>query len=163
MLVRCAVHRNLSILCQTHISKALMRLLSSTFNVYVSAVYRKTNRTSDCISLFLIFLKILLSHVTLRSLVIADLIRAIQRRISANEPPSALMMEHKYTQALTFPRSLRAVETGRHLALSTTMTFVFDALILSSSFSLAIFTRLTRSAIHLHPIQSKWYYLHIAD
>ena len=89
----------------------------------------------DCISLFVVFLEILLLQVTLRCRVIGGLLKLIWHRISADQPPSASMMEPKYTKALTFSYSLKAVETGRHL------------LIRSSNFSLAIFTRLTISAI----------------
>ena len=50
-------------------------------------------------------------------------------------------------KALTFSYLLRAGETGKHVAQSTTVTFIFDALMQSQSFLLAIFTRLTSSAI----------------
>ena len=83
MLVRRTLQSILSIFCQTHSSKAPILLLSSSFNILVSTPYRKIEKTSDCKSLFLVYLKILLLHVTLRSLV-SDLLRAIWCRISVN-------------------------------------------------------------------------------
>ena len=117
ILVRQAKQSILSILHQTHISKASILLLTSVFSVHVSASHRVTEKTSDCISLFIVLLVILLLYVTLRSLVITDLLRAIWRCISTKKTPSASMMEPKYTITLAFPYSLEAVETRRHLAL----------------------------------------------
>ena len=88
MLVHCTIQGILSILHQTHISE------TSIFFLYhlPSTSMFKTEKTSDCIGLFLVFLKILLLHVTLlRSLVTV-----------ADKPPSALMMEPKYTNAFIF-------------------------------------------------------------
>ena len=83
MLVRHAVQGILNILRLTRISKA---------------PNRKIEKTSDYISLFLVFLEILLLHATLRSLI-------------------------RFTKALTFSYSLRAVETGKHMARFTAVTF----------------------------------------
>ena len=136
LLVCHAAQGFLSTFCHTHISKTLILLLSPAFNVHVSEAYRKTKKTSNCIHLFFVFLKILLLHLTLRHLMIADLLKEIWRHISTNKPPSASIVEPKYTKALTFPDSLRAAENGR-----------LHAFIRSPSFLLAIFTRLRSFAI----------------
>ena len=135
MLGHRAVEIILLIFCQHRIWKVSILLLSSVLNIHVSMVYMKTWRTSDCMSLFLVFLEILLLHVTLCHLIITGLIRTTWRCISANKLPSASIMEPKYVKELAFSYSLRTVKGGRHLAQSTTMTFVFDACRQSPSFS----------------------------
>ena len=65
MLVCRAVQGILRILHQTQISKALILFLPYTFHIlHVSAAYRKTEKTSDSVSLLLVYLEILPLHVT---------------------------------------------------------------------------------------------------